>query len=82
MGIQRLKMYLGRELEIKEFQSLNYFLGIEVARSKKWIIMTQRKYIFDLLKEVVPLGCKPSDVPIDINITRALEKGNSIDREW
>ena len=40
-----------REFEIKDQGTLRYFLGIEVARSKKGIVVSQRKYILDSLKE-------------------------------
>ena len=43
---------------------LKYFLGIEVAHSRKGIFISQQKYILDLLKETGMLGCKPTDTPI------------------
>jgi hypothetical protein len=49
--IQNLKHLLANEFEIKDLGSLKYFLGIEVARSKHDIFISQRKYILDLLKE-------------------------------
>jgi hypothetical protein len=49
--IQNLKQSLANEFEIKDLGSLKYFLGIEVARSKHGIFISQRKYIFDLFKE-------------------------------
>ncbi|RVW71297.1 Retrovirus-related Pol polyprotein from transposon RE1 [Vitis vinifera] len=36
-----------------------------VARSRKGIVVSQRKYILDLLKETGMLGCKPIDTPMD-----------------
>lgn len=47
--ISSLKLFLGKEFEIKDLGSLHYFLGIEVARSKKGIFPFQRKYMLDLL---------------------------------
>ena len=60
MTIARLKKCLAVEFEIKDLGSLWYFLGIEVARSKKGIVVTQSKYIVDLLEEIGMSGCKPS----------------------
>ncbi|RVW23974.1 Retrovirus-related Pol polyprotein from transposon RE1 [Vitis vinifera] len=48
---QNLKKYLSEEFEVKDLGNLKYFLGMEVARSRKGIVVSQRKYILDLLKE-------------------------------
>ena len=79
--VQKLKEYLGKEFEIKDLRSLKYLLGLEVARSKKGITVTQRKYTLDLLKEVGMLGCKPRDVPIEANYKMGVfNKDNLVDR--
>ena len=44
---------------------MKYFLRMEVARSKKVIVISQRKYILDLPNETCMLGCKPIDTLID-----------------
>ena len=61
----RLKKLLDKEFEIKDLGYLKYFLGMEVARSKKGIFVSQRKYVMDLLKETSMLGCKPVDTLMD-----------------
>lgn len=38
---------------------------MEVARSKHGIVVSQRKYVLDLLKETVMLGCKLADSSMD-----------------
>ena len=61
----RLKKLLAKEFEIKDLGYLKYFLGMEVARSRKGIYVYQRKYVLDLLKETGMLGCKHADTPMD-----------------
>ena len=62
-----LKQNLAMEFEIKDLGQLKYFLGMEVARSNKDIVVSQWKYILDLLKETGISGRKPSDTPIEAN---------------
>ena len=41
---------------------------MEVARSKKGIVVSQMKYVLDLLKETGISGCKPSKTPMEPNL--------------
>jgi Reverse transcriptase (RNA-dependent DNA polymerase) len=66
--IAKLEEQLAQEFEMKNLGGLKYFLGIEVARSKEGIVLSQRKYILDLLAEVGLLDCKPVDTPVAQNI--------------
>lgn len=50
-GIEKLKQQLMKAFEVKAIGELRYFLGLEVARSKEGIFISQRKYILDLLQE-------------------------------
>ena len=65
--IARLNKSLAQEFEIKNLGTLKYFLGMEVARSKKGIMVSQQKHIIDLLKETRMMGCKLVETPIDLN---------------
>ncbi|RVW94237.1 Retrovirus-related Pol polyprotein from transposon RE1 [Vitis vinifera] len=78
---QNLKKYLSEEFEVKDLGNLKYFLGMEVARSRKGIVVSQRKYILDLLKETGMLGCKPIDTPMDSQKKLGIEKESTpVDR--
>ncbi|RVW73200.1 Retrovirus-related Pol polyprotein from transposon RE1 [Vitis vinifera] len=57
-----------KEFEIKDLGNLKYFLGMEIARSKKGIAVSQRKYVMDLLNETGMLGCKPAKTPMDTTV--------------
>ena len=63
--IQKLKGFLAKEFEVKDLGNLRYFLGMEVARSKKGISVSQRKYVLDLLEETGMSDCKPAETPKD-----------------
>ena len=64
----RVKKGLASEFEMKDLGKLRYLLGIEVARNKTGIAISQRKYILDLLEETGTLGCKPAETPMDPNV--------------
>jgi len=66
--LKRLKNVLANDFEIKDLGTLKYFLGMEFARSKKGIFVSQRKYVLDLLKETGLLGCKAAETPIEPNL--------------
>jgi hypothetical protein len=62
-----LKAKLEKKIEIKELGQFTYFIGIEVARGAKEIVLSHRKYVLDLLTETRMLGCKPVVSLIDMN---------------
>jgi len=62
--ISRLQKALATYFEMKNLGEIKYFLGIEVARSREGILLSQRKYVLDVLTEVGMLECKPVDTPI------------------
>jgi len=63
--IGRVKEALNKTFKIKDLRDLRYFLGFEVARSKKGIMMNQRKYALELLTDTGLLACKPTATPVD-----------------
>ena len=65
MELKRLKGKLVAKFETKDLWPLHYFLGMEMARNKNGISVSQRKYILDLLKETGMLEYKPVDTPMD-----------------
>lgn len=62
--VTQLKKNLASEFAIKDLRDLKYFLGMEVVRSKREIVVTQRKYILDLLKDTRMSGCRYVDTPM------------------
>ncbi|XP_068657844.1 uncharacterized mitochondrial protein AtMg00810-like [Aristolochia californica] len=66
-GIQEVKANICKEIKTKDLELLIYFLSIEIFQSKYGIILSQRKYVFDLLEDTWMMGCRPADTPMDSN---------------
>jgi transposase InsO family protein len=75
-GISQVKQDLGKVFDVKDLGSLRYFLGIEVARSRNGISLSQRKYTLDLLQDIGMLGCRPASTPMDPNLKLSIESGD------
>ncbi|CAL0325107.1 unnamed protein product [Lupinus luteus] len=63
--INKTEQVLNSEFSIKDLGQLKYFLGIEIARSSKGILLYQRKYVLDLLAETCLLASKPCSTPME-----------------
>jgi Reverse transcriptase (RNA-dependent DNA polymerase) len=79
--IALLKKKLGKKFEVKDLGQLRYFLGIEIARGTKGIVLSQRKYVPDLFTETGMLGCRPAISPINQKFKLSAEVGEPVDRE-
>ncbi|RVW38703.1 Retrovirus-related Pol polyprotein from transposon RE1 [Vitis vinifera] len=77
IDMERLKQKLATEFEMKDLGSLRYFLGMEVARNKIGISVSQRKHVLDLLGETGLVGCKPVETPVDSNVKIDTQKVNN-----
>ena len=73
-GILSLKSFLHSQFHTKDLGMLKYFLSVEVMRSKKRILLSQRKYVLDLLSDTRKLGAKPCCIPIIPNVQITKER--------
>ncbi|GJZ87017.1 putative RNA-directed DNA polymerase [Tanacetum coccineum] len=73
--IQEIKKQLDKEFSVKDLGPLKYFLRIEVAKTGDGLVLSQRKYILDILKDSRKLGCKLSSFPIEQGLK--LDKGEN-----
>uniref|UniRef100_A0A803KSH2 Reverse transcriptase Ty1/copia-type domain-containing protein n=1 Tax=Chenopodium quinoa TaxID=63459 RepID=A0A803KSH2_CHEQI len=62
--ISSLKEDMHFAFTIKDLGSLKYFLGIEVSISSSRILLNQRKYILDLLRDQKMENCKVAAFPL------------------
>ena len=70
-----IKKHLGKFYNVKDLGSLRYFLGIEVARSRHGISLSQWKYVLDLLRDTGMMGCRPTSTPMDPNFKLSSKSG-------
>nr|XP_016466743.1 PREDICTED: uncharacterized mitochondrial protein AtMg00810-like [Nicotiana tabacum] len=66
--IQEAKTILHKAFRIKDLGFLKYFLGIEVSRSQKGIVLCQRKYTVELIAELGLAWSKPAITPMEQNM--------------
>ena len=75
IAADNLKNSLNKSFKLKDLGNLKYFLGLEVARSAKGILINQRKYALELLSETGYLGCKPAKTPMQPNMQLSQDDG-------
>lgn len=63
-AITHLITTLSTNFSLKDLGSLNYFLGIECSQSNTSLVLSQRKYILDLLQKTNMSNCKPITNPM------------------
>ncbi|XP_026420329.1 uncharacterized protein LOC113316341 [Papaver somniferum] len=70
---------LSAEFAMKQLGGLNYFLGIEDARTDDSILSTQKKYILELLTKANMLHCKPCNTPVVKEFRASIHDGILLD---
>lgn len=63
--IHIVKQFLDRKFKIKDLGSLRYLLGMEISRTKKGILLNQRKYELEILSNCGMLASKSNNTPMD-----------------
>ena len=62
--IEKLISSLGNTFALKDLGELNFFLGIKIIRNNDTLILSQRKYIKDLLAKFDLKDCKGADTQL------------------
>ena len=65
--ISLLKTELDRQFEMKDLDSLWYFLGIKVAYSLRGYLLSQSKYVANIIERARLTDNKTVDTPIEVN---------------
>uniref|UniRef100_A0A803P5C2 Reverse transcriptase Ty1/copia-type domain-containing protein n=1 Tax=Cannabis sativa TaxID=3483 RepID=A0A803P5C2_CANSA len=66
--LEALKVRLNNKFKLKDLGELKYFLGLEIARSKQGIFVSQRGYALQLLEDLGYLGSKLVSIPMEGNL--------------
>lgn len=66
--IKNAQKSLHQHFKIKELGEVRYFLGIEFARAKEGILMTQRKYVLEMISDAGLASSKPKETTMEQNL--------------
>ncbi|XP_023762415.1 uncharacterized mitochondrial protein AtMg00810-like [Lactuca sativa] len=77
--INLLKQKLSAKFKLKDLGSLGYFLGLEVAKSKEGIFVSQRNYTLQLIEDLGFLAAKPVSTPMDPRNNLQSDNGDLFD---
>lgn len=73
--INDVKKLLNSLFLLKELGDVKYFIGLELARSKQGLYLSQRKYCLQILEDTGFLNARPVSCPMDPNIKLSKEYG-------
>lgn len=63
--IHSLKTALHDEFSIKDLGEAKYYMGLEISRTDSGVMLSQQKFILDMLKHSNLLNSKPLSIPLD-----------------
>lgn len=74
--ITSLKTFLHDQFRIKDLGRLHYFLGLEILYRQDGVLISQRKFTVDLLKEYDTMNYRPTTSPLDVIEKLKATEGN------
>jgi len=77
--IASMKQDLKRGFEMTNMGHLHYYLGVEVTQNPKYIFISQRKYIRELLNRFGMIDCNPLSTLMDQNLKLKSIEGSAFD---
>jgi hypothetical protein len=66
--IDELKLQLAKQFEMKDLGTLCYFLGIEVAYSPRGYLLSQSKFIANIMEQARISHARSSDSPLELSV--------------
>jgi hypothetical protein len=78
-AIDELLLVLISDFVVKDLGCLNFFLGIKVLRNAQGALLSQKRYILDLLKHNHMLDAKPVRSPMATSTILSLFDGEPLD---
>ncbi|KAH9716509.1 retrovirus-related pol polyprotein from transposon RE1 [Citrus sinensis] len=75
-GIEEVIKDLDTSFALKDLRNLNFFLGIQVIRSQNSILLSQEKYVQDLLAKIEMTECKGIETPFSTSEKLQKDVGN------
>ena len=78
-AIEDLIQQLSRVFAVKDLRALNFFLGVEVINLKSGLLLSQRRYILDLLKRTNMQEAKPITLPMSSSHMLTAFEGDPIE---
>ena len=77
-AIDKFVAQLGNRFSLKDMGDLNYFLGIEAHITERGLLLTQQKYITDLLARCNMLDATPVSTPMASSRSLQLNSGYAL----
>lgn len=82
LQIDSLKRFLHDQFKIKDLGRLHYFLGLEILYKYDGVLISQRKFALDILKEFDCLYCPCSSSPLDPTVKLKVQILLFIENWW
>ncbi|XP_038679418.1 uncharacterized mitochondrial protein AtMg00810-like [Tripterygium wilfordii] len=73
--IKKIKDHLRSCFKLKDLGPMKYFLGLEIHRSNTGLMISQRKYTLDLLRDFQCIDVKPLASPTELNVHLSVDDG-------